>query len=525
MRKIFTQLTILLLWISSPAQNFSRSELPAVLISPWEIIYGPDGFLWLTESGGKVSRVDPVSGAKVIVYTAPDYFAGSPLEKSPLCFQPDIGVGTLGMALHPDFMNPSTSYIYFVYSYNSGTSTAPVTKFKIERLQWSASTNSIISNTTLVPLMPTGYDHLGGRLMIIKQNNVPYLFFTVGDNGISSENEPTCYSPQSSNPNNFAQDPAYKNGKVHRFKIDGSVPPDNPIAGNSFYTRGHRNPQGLIYNSNQNIIYDVEHGDRTDDEINILEAGMNYGWKNVRGFHADTNYAGESSYISNYIPDPAIANDALKEPMLTWCSTPQPTNTAFLDWCTVAPSDGIYYGSTGIPDWTNSLLVVTLKNGLSTDQEVYQFKLNANGKGIVPSTTLNPNPRKFFGEDQALNGRLRDITFSPDGTKIFLISNGGNASDRITVYTYSGPSGLNAISQQEFYLEVYPNPNYGSLTVKSTEELVKISLADVLGQKIRELDVRFRTFDVTNLPTGTYYMSVKTASGKTVFKKLLINRD
>lgn len=49
--------------------------------------------------------------------------------------------------------------------------------------------------------------------------------------------------------------------------MDGSIPIDNPIPGNPFYTRGHRNPQGLMYNAIEDILYDVEHGDRTDDEI------------------------------------------------------------------------------------------------------------------------------------------------------------------------------------------------------------------------------------------------------------------
>jgi len=253
------------------AQTFIRSELPTSLTTPWEIIYGPDNYLWLTEAGGKVIRVDPLTGAKQNVYTASDYFDGGNTEQLTLCFQPGIGVGTLGMALHPDFMDPSTSYIYYVYSYNSGTSSNPITKFKIERLKWEASSFSITQHITLVPSMPTGYDHLGGRLMIIPQNEVPYLFFTVGDNGVSETNSPGCYSSQTLNPNNFAQDPNYKNGKIHRFHLDGSIPSDNPIAGNSFYTRGHRNPQGLMFNPDKNIIYDIEHGDRTDDEINVAK--------------------------------------------------------------------------------------------------------------------------------------------------------------------------------------------------------------------------------------------------------------
>ncbi len=271
MKHYFLNIVILLLFFSANSQSFIRSELSTTLTTPWEITYGTDNFLWLTEAGGKISRVDPTSGNKIVVYTASDYFSGSSLEQSSLCSQPNIGVGTLGLTLHPNFLNVSTSFIYYLYSYNSGTTLAPATKFKIVKLTWDAMSNTVIANTDLVTQLPTGYDHLGGRLLAITQNSISYLYLSCGDNGISETNSPTCYSPQSNNPNNFAQDPNYKNGKIHRFNIDGTIPFDNPISGNSFFTRGHRNPQGLMYNSSQNILYDIEHGDQTDDEINILQ--------------------------------------------------------------------------------------------------------------------------------------------------------------------------------------------------------------------------------------------------------------
>jgi glucose/arabinose dehydrogenase len=480
--------------------------------------------LWITESGGKVSRVDPVSGAKTVVYTAPDYFAGSAAEKSTLCFQPMIGVGTLGMALHPDFMSGSP-YIYFVYSYNSGSPQAPVTKFKIERLTWNSTSHSVTSNTTVVSLMPTGYDHLGGRLMIIKQNGTPYLFFTVGDNGISEANDPGCYSPQSNNPNNFAQDPSYKNGKIHRFNVDGTVPSDNPIAGNSFYTRGHRNPQGLMYNPGQNIIYDVEHGDRSDDEINVLLPGMNYGWKYVRGFHNDNNFPGEANFVATYTPHAQIANDALKEPLYAWCSVPQSTTVNANDWCTVAPSDGIYYGSTGIPEWTNSLLVVTLKNGNYSDIGVYQLKLSANGLG--PDPLVSPNPHLLFSEDQAQNGRLRDIAVSPDGTKIYLINNGGATNDKITVYTYQPPASIQTSTLNAFSIQLSPSPLDGAaLQITCSEKLVDVELSDLYGKVVCSANGNGTTGSLLlpELTPGVYICHIRTESGKTIKKKIVKDR-
>ena len=70
------------------AQRFTRSELPTTVTTPWEITYGSDHYLWVTESGGIVSRIHPVSGEKTTVYTAPDYFPGSPKEQSPLFYIP-----------------------------------------------------------------------------------------------------------------------------------------------------------------------------------------------------------------------------------------------------------------------------------------------------------------------------------------------------------------------------------------------------------------------------------------------------
>lgn len=457
MKKILTIITLILTNSSAFSQTFSRSELSTQVTTPWEIQYGPDGMLWITEFGGKISRVDPVTGAKEVVYTAPDVYAGSNLEMNQPCSKP-IGSGTLGMALHPDFMNPATSYIYFMYSYNSGNESAPDTRFKIRRLTWNSTSQSITGFTDIVTGISNGYDHFGGRMMIISQNNVPYLFVTVGDHGLSEMNAPTCYNPQSLNPNNFAQDPSTDNGKIHRFNLDGTIPADNPIPGNSFYTRGHRNPQGLMYNPLTNQIYDVEHGDRTDDEINILEKGMNYGWKDVRGYNLDDNFPGELDYVNNYQPDPQIAGDHLVEPLYAFCAEPLPTTS---NWCTVAPSDGLYYGSTGIPEWTNSLLITTLKDDEDNDLEVYQFQLDLAGQ-LIPSTPGNPNPKRFFGEDQSLNGRLRDIAASPDGKKIYLINNGGANTDKITVYTYS-EAGINETNPIDF--QIYPNPANEQLTI------------------------------------------------------------
>ncbi len=482
------------------AQTFTRSELPTKLNIPWEICYGPDNYLWITEANGILSRVNPINGNKQIVFTAPDYFQGSSLESSRLCFKPKIGAGTHGLALHPEFNKTATAFLYMVYSYNHGTTDTPKTQFKIVRLHWNSALNKIDDTIDLVKALPTGFDHFGGRLICVKQKDKFYLYYSAGDNGISEDSEPLCYIPQTQNPNNFAQDPNYKNGKIHRFYIDGSIPEDNPLPANSFYTRGHRNPQGLIFNTRTAVIYDVEHGDRTDDEINLLEPGKNYGWKNVRGFHSDDNYPGEANYVTNYTPYPGIKNDSLCEPIFAWCATAPPSTSNYLDWCTVAPSDGYYYDKPAIPQLANSLLIVTLKNGQTTNQEMQCLQLSEDGRKIIPTQFNHPNPLAFFEQDQSINGRLRDLTFNTNGDILYLINNGGANRDKITIYTYT-----------KNQLGIYPNPARNLINIDCNEITRELNICTPEGNKILNLQGDIRIVNTASLPPGMYILRVTTS--------------
>ena len=171
---------------------------------------------------------------------------------------------------------------------------------------------------------------------------------------------------------------------------------------------------------------------------------------------------------------------------------------------TIAPSDGIYYNSTAIPEWTNSLLVVTLKDGLTTDREVFQFKLDQNGK-ILPSTLENPNPVKFFGQDQSLNGRLRDIAYSKDGRKIYLINNGGTSSDKIIVYTYS------PLSENLLSINIFPNPSNTEITlsgINHTYDVNSIEIYNLLGEKVKNsFDQNFK-MNVSLLANGVFFIKL-----------------
>lgn len=77
MKQFYSLLIVFLTIFSGLSQTFNRSELSTPVSTPWEILYGSDNFIWVTESGGRVSRVNPSNGDKTVVYTAPDYFGGS----------------------------------------------------------------------------------------------------------------------------------------------------------------------------------------------------------------------------------------------------------------------------------------------------------------------------------------------------------------------------------------------------------------------------------------------------------------
>lgn len=265
---------------------------------PWEIVWGPDDHIWVTERFGRVSRVNPETGVQDIILDLTDQVIQSGES------------GLLGMVLHPEF--DSNPYVYLAYTYSEGSEIME----RIVRFEYNGS--ELVNEQYLITNIPGSTNHDGARLIISDDNK---LFITTGD----ALNQPA------------AQDIIDLRGKVLRINLDGTVPPDNPFpANNPVWSYGHRNAQGLFQAEN-GIIYSSEHGPSTDDEFNIIEPGRNYGWPNVHGF-CDESW--EQSFC--------LANE-VTEPLKAW--TP-----------TVAASDLIVYTHPSIPEWQGSVLMTTLKN-------------------------------------------------------------------------------------------------------------------------------------------------------------------
>jgi mono/diheme cytochrome c family protein len=179
-----------------------------------------------------------------------------------------------------------------------------------------------------------------------------------------------------------AQDIASPNGKILRLNIDGSIPPDNPDPSSMLWAFGFRNMQGLVF-SKSGKLYTSEHGDATDDEVNLIRKQGNYGWPVVQGF------ADVTEEISFHTKTPIV------EPLKAW--TP-----------TIAPAGIDYYDSEAIPEWRNSILLTTLKA-----QSFLVLKLNRSGTSVVSE--------KIYLDK--LYGRLRDICVSPSGDIYVATSN------------------------------------------------------------------------------------------------------
>jgi len=507
-------------------ETFSVRTVVANQRMPHDLVYGPDDNLWYTERfAGKVSFVVPATGVKTTVLTL-----GS---KMVLVGGQD---GLMGLALHPEFLS-GKPYVYISYTYQSLSST--VRKTRIERYTYNFTTKVLEQPVTVLENIPGSNDHNSARIAIGPDRK---LYYTVGDMGAGQFDN-------ASRTNN-AQNINIYEGKILRLNTEpdglGSwIPSDNPFTNGgqptAVFTFGHRNPQGLVWGNvnGTDILYSSEHGPWSDDEVNIIERGRNYGWPRVAGF-CDGNYNGIT--IGGFAVVDEQANCATlnaKEPLRSiFPAINPPTTGDFMTWPTMAPSGTDFYGSNAIPGWQNSLLIATLKSG-----KIIRYKLSNDGQNII-SDTIN----YFKGL-----GRYRDVAVSADGLKIYVACDSiGNTSGptgnvlttppnpgSILEFTYQSGGSTRAISQlltesrvvddvKDKSIDVYPNPAIDYFVIynyKLTNS--QIQLCDINGRLIKNMqskDLATRV-DVSNLANGVYILTIKNTDSKNIrTEKIVIAR-
>jgi PQQ-dependent dehydrogenase (s-GDH family) len=413
---------------------------------PWELTWGPDAMLWVTERTGKrVTRVNPANGQRTFAITIDEVSA------------PGAQDGLLGMALHPDLLKGTgNDFVYVVYTYidraKGPNPEAPDPNnpyhflyTKIVRLAYSAATQTLGSPVTLVSGLPAGNDHQAGRMKIGPDRK---LYLTKGDQGnnqlgnycrpTEAQRLPTSQEMAASNYISYV-------GKTLRLNLDGSIPGDNPVINgvrSHIYTYGHRNPQGIDFGPD-GTIYSSEQGPKTDDEINVLKSGANYGWPHVAGFKDDKAYVyarwSESTtpcaqvrYNDIDIPvsvpreTESAYTKPFVEPIATLFTVPTGYNfkdpacggNDFICWPTVGASSIEYYAAkqTGIPGWDRVLLVTALKRG-----SLYVVPLAANGQ------TVNGPISRYFQSDN----RYRDIAVNPDGRTLYIATDPSGQAESV----------------------------------------------------------------------------------------------
>ena len=267
------------------------------LDTPWDIAWGPDGQIWVTERGGRISRVNPSTGQRTTAGQVPEVSENGES-------------GLMGLAFHPDFA--AQPYVFATHSYlQSGT-----LRNRLVRMRWDGQT--LGAAEVLRADIPASSIHDGSRLAVGPDK---LLYMTTGDasNG------------------DLAQNRSSLAGKVLRLTLTGQPAPGNPF-GTAVYSYGHRNPQGLVFHPASGALYSTEHGPSDNDEVNLILAGRNYGWPTVHGA-CDDDIGSERAFC--------LTNNVV-EPLATW--TP-----------TIAPSGADFYLADLIPQWKGSLLFTSLE--------------------------------------------------------------------------------------------------------------------------------------------------------------------
>lgn len=309
---------------------------------PWEITWGPDGWIWYTEIGGKVSKINPSTGETRIVLELQDVFT----RTTP---------GLMGMAVHPDQKNFPYLYVLYTQKKEEKKVVLNVSRFTLENDQGIGE--------KLLLEVPGGLGHNGSRIKIGKDGKV---YIATGEAAKGEK----------------AQDVRELGGKILRINFDGSIPADNPFTGSPVWAWGLRNPQGLVV-TEKGRIYVSDHGQATDDELNLIEKRGNYGWPDVEGY-CDTK------------PEEIYCRDSvIMEPLIAW--TP-----------TIAPAGIDYYPSVSIPEWENAILLATLKGS-----SLRILHLDSEGTFVHSEKVLLD--WKY--------GRLRDVCISPTGDVYISTSN------------------------------------------------------------------------------------------------------
>lgn len=333
------------------AQGVRQTTLIEGLERPWSMAWLPDGTLLITEKAGRLRLVrDGV------------------LEPTPIAGVPEVMSsgqgGLMEIAIHPRFAENRLVYL----TYSHGTENANRTRLARATFDGNALRNlQVIFEVSQVK---SGGQHFGSRIVWLPDGT---MLVAIGDGGNPPvQLEGDLIRKQAQNLRSHL-------GKIVRLKDDGSIPRDNPFATRAdanpaIWSYGHRNIQGLTFDPGTQRVWATEHGARGGDELNLVEAGKNYGWPIVT---YSQEYSGGE--ISQERSRPGMV-----DPKVVW--TPA-----------TAPSGLAIYSGDRFPDWQGDLFA-----GGLVSRDVRRINLDATGKVLGQQAI-------------AIGQRVRDVRQGPDG--------------------------------------------------------------------------------------------------------------
>jgi glucose/arabinose dehydrogenase len=320
---------------------------------PWGMAFISPHQILITERAGRVLLLDINKFAFVDLRNAPEVVA-------------EGQGGMLDVAVGPNF--ESEGWIYFTYSKrSSGEAATTLARARLGQNQLVDWQDLLVTDTAT-----DKRQHFGSRIAFDANGHV---FFGVGDRGKRS----------------MAQDLSNHIGTIMRLNLDGSVPSDNPYFGipgtrSEVWSFGHRNPQGLAFDVPTSRLWEIEHGPRGGDEINLITKARNYGWPVI-------------SHGKEYWGPIAVGEGTSKQGM------EQPRKVYIPS---IAPGSLIMYQGDAFPEWRGNLFAGALKL-----RHLNRIELSEPGQVINEERIL---------ED--LNERIRALAISPEGLIYFSTDSG-----------------------------------------------------------------------------------------------------
>jgi glucose/arabinose dehydrogenase len=345
---------------AEPAHRSLRITVTKGLSHPWAMAFLPDGAILITERAGRLRIV-----------------RNGKLDPAPVAGVPAVAAsglnGLMDLALHPRFAD--TRFVYFTYHKPSaaaapappagGRGNAPAFTLVLGRGTWDGT-----ALTNVRDLFDTGVNASASRIVFGRDG---MIYMSSGN----ADERPAGSPPQ---------DPNSLLGKVLRLRDDGTVPPDNPFAGRAGYrpeifTMGHRTQLGMAVNPETGQIWAGEQGPNGGDEINVLQAGKNYGWPVVT---QGRNYNGPrltSAHVAG-----------MEEPAVVWIPS-------------IALSGLTFYTGDVFTSWKRNAFVGGLRQGeVPRTGQLQRIVFNENWEELRREPML-----------RELQQRIRDVRQGPDG--------------------------------------------------------------------------------------------------------------